>query len=288
MDGPYCRVSMTKTDKHGTVLEQIQATPTSTSGTLADIIDTAGGGSAAFPQSSYVRWTTKQYTHCCTLVSTRVYHTIPTSGEGESGANYDQTDYGYDVAKRRTSTVTPGGTITFDVLDARGFVVKTYVGTNDDGATENDPTGGGATGNNMVLVTQTEYDNDADGGDGNLTKQTQYVDGTETRVTSFSYDWRNRRTASDGEIDFYQKQYYDNLDRVTKTERYDTTSGGNLISRSETKYDNRGRVYQTVRYGVGPSTGTVGNSLTDNTWYDAAGNTIKQLPAGSKLFTKTT
>ncbi len=140
----------------------------------------------------------------------------------------------------------------------------------------------------MVLVTQREYDNDADGGDGNLTEQTQHVDGTETRVTSFSYDWRNRRTASDGEVDFYQKNYHDNLGRVTKTERYDTTSGGNLIARSETKYDDRGRVYQTVRYAVDPSTGTVGNSLTDNTWYDAAGNTIKQLPAGSKLFTKTT
>ena len=140
----------------------------------------------------------------------------------------------------------------------------------------------------MVLVTQREYDNDADGGDGNLTEQTQHVDGTETRVTSFSYDWRNRRTATDGEIDFYQKDYHDNLNRVTKTERYDTTSGGNLIARNETKHDDRGRVYQTVRYGVDPSTGTVGNSLTDNTWYDAAGNTIKQLPAGAKLFTKTT
>jgi RHS repeat-associated protein len=31
----------------------------------------------------------------------------------------------------------------------------------------------------------------------------------------------------------------------------------------------------------------VGNSLTDNTWYDAAGNVIKSLPSGAKLFTKT-
>lgn len=45
--------------------------------------------------------------------------------------------------------------------------------------------------------------------------------------------------------------------------------------------------YQTIRYAVDPSTGTVGNSLTDNTWYDAAGNAIKQLPSGSDLFTKT-
>ena len=61
----------------------------------------------------------------------------------------------------------------------------------------------------------------------------------------------------------------------------------NLIARSETKFDDRGRVYQTIRYGVDPSTGNVGNALTDNNWFDAAGNLIKQLPAGSKLFTKT-
>jgi hypothetical protein len=80
---------------------------------------------------------------------------------------------------------------------------------------------------------------------------------------------------------------YDNLDRVTKNERFDTTSTGNLIAKSETKFNDRGQVYQTIRYAVDPSTGTVGNSLTDNTWYDAAGNAIKQLPSGSDLFTKT-
>ena len=107
-----------------------------------------------------------------------------------------------------------------------------------------------------------------------------------TRVTKYSYDFRGRRIATDGEIDFYEKRTYDNLDRVTKVDRHDTTSGGNLIARSETKYDDRGRVYQSVHYGVDPSTGTVGNSLTGNKWYDAAGNLIKELPAGSKLFTK--
>jgi len=182
---------------------------------------------------------------------------------------------------------TPGGTITFTVFDVRHNPTKVYVGTDDTGATSDDPTGGGATGNNMVLVTENEYDSGNDGDDGNLTKQTAHVDATSTRVTSITYDWRNRRTDTDGEIDYYEKTYYDNLDRTTKNERYDTTANGNLIARSETKYDDRGRVYQTIRHGVDPSTGTVGNSLTDNTWYDAAGNVIKHLPAGAKLFAKT-
>ena len=79
--------------------------------------------------------------------------------------------------------------------------------------------------------------------------------------------------------DLYEKVYYDNLDRVFKTERYDTSASGNLIAREETRYDDLGRVYQTIRYAVDPSTGSVGNRLTDNTWYDAAGNVMKQLPA---------
>ena len=48
---------------------------------------------------------------------------------------------------------------------------------------------------------------------------------------------------------------YDNLDRVTRTERYNTALSGNLIARSDTSYDDRGRVYQQVRYGVDPTTG---------------------------------
>ena len=75
---------------------------------------------------------------------------------------------------------------------------------------------------------------------------------------------------------------------MTKSERFDTTASGNLITKSETKFDDLSRVYQSIRYAVDPSTGTVGNSLTDNTWFDEAGNVIKQLPSGAKQFVKTT
>ena len=91
----------------------------------------------------------------------------------------------------------------------------------------------------------------------------------------------------DGELDYFEKRYYDNLDRVVKTERYDTTEQGNLIARSESFYDDRDRVYQTKRYAIDVSDGTVGNALVSNTWYDAVGNKIKEQPAGSQAFTKT-
>ena len=66
----------------------------------------------SFPQCSYVRWTTTQYLDCRFVASQRVYKLVPTSGEGSSGTNYDETEFGYDVMKRRYRTVTPGGTIT--------------------------------------------------------------------------------------------------------------------------------------------------------------------------------
>jgi hypothetical protein len=275
-------------DAGGRVNEQIEATAPSTDGSLAEIIGGAGGGAAAFPQSSYTRWSTFQFTDCCLAASRRVYYEIPTSGEGASGTNSDETDYGYNVMKRHNRTVSPGGSITDIVYDARGRVLGTYVGTNDDGATEDDPTGGGLDpDNNMVIITSNEYDDGSDGGDGNLTEVTQHVNETTTRITSMGYDFRNRNVTTDGEVDYFQKLHYDNLDRVVKTERYNTTAIGHLIARSETNYDDRGRVFQSVRYAVDPSNGDVGNGLKDNSWFDASGNVVKSQPAGSSLFTKT-
>jgi hypothetical protein len=161
-------VSITKFDENGLVQEEIAATRANTSGKLS--------ASDTFAQSSYVRWTTHQYTDCCFLASTRTYCAIPTSGDGVEGTNYDQVNIGYDTSKRQNRQVTGGGTITRTVFDSRSMPSSIYVGTDDTGATAGDPTGGGATGNNMVIVTAYEYDSGADGGDGLLTKETQHVD----------------------------------------------------------------------------------------------------------------
>ncbi|MFN0052358.1 MAG: RHS repeat-associated core domain-containing protein, partial [Planctomycetales bacterium] len=213
----------------------------------------------------------------------------PASGTGASGTNYDQTDFGYDVMKRQNRVVTPGGTITRTVFNSRGLPISSWIGTNDTGATSTDPTGGGASGNNMVQVSGVEYDGNAAGGDGNVTTHTACVDSNSAnnRVTTFTYDFRNRRTDTDGEIDFYEQVCYDNVDRVVRKDRRDTTAAGNLISRTVVRFDDRGAVYQTATYAVDPATGAIGNALTSNTWRDGAGNVIKSLPAGSSSFTKT-
>jgi RHS repeat-associated protein len=292
-------VSITQQDAAGHPIAQIQAVRLSTAGKLT--------ASDTFLQSSYVRWTTHQYGSFGQQLSTRVYHAIPTSGEGLSGTHYAQTTYGYDAIDRQNYQKTPGGTITRTTFDVYGHAAAVYVGTNDTAATDADPTGGNATSNNMVLVSESIYDGggcrSCGSGTGNLTQQIQHVDAATTRVTNYRYDWRSRREYEVLEPDAqgrvtYTRTYYDNLNRPVKVERYydadddasypsgSIDAGDLLLARSETSYDNRGRVYQTLIYAVA-DTGVVGNALVQNTWYDAAGHAIKQQSPGSQAFTKT-
>src|SRR5690606_11166608 len=108
-----------------------------------------------------------------------------------------------------------------------------------------------------------------------------------TRVTDFDYDCRNRQTVTEGEEDYCVPNEYDNLNRIVQVNQYDGTTAGNLIGRGETLFDERGKTYRTKSYAADPSTGTVGDALVSNRWYDAAGNNIKTLGAGSETFTKT-
>ena len=110
------------------------------------------------------------------------------------------------------------------------------------------------------------------------------------RVVEHEYDWRDRLVTTitdDGTYVVNTVSTLDNLGRATAVEDKRDDSGNLvLIGKRETKYDTRGRVYRTLRYAVSDS-GTVGNSLADNTWYDAGDNVLKSQPAGSQRFTKT-
>jgi hypothetical protein len=150
----------------------------------------------------------------------------------------------------------------------------------------------------MVLVTEQECDDTGctgcSGGGGHLASVTQHVDATTTRVTEYQYDWRGRQEyvippADDQGRTVYTRQHFDNLDQVIKVERYheQSPSADILISRQETFLDDLGRTYETRRYAVNPTTGSVGNYLAGYTWYDAAGNVIKQQAEGRRSFSKT-
>ncbi len=188
----------------------------------------------------------------------------------------------------------PGGTITRTVFEARSLEESTWIGTNDTDATDSDPTGNSAVGNNMKKVTQFQYDDGVTGGggDGNLTKITRPVNDTSAndRITEMEYDWRDRLTTTitdDGVYEIHEIQTLDNLGRtsVVETKREETTPV--LIGKTETKYDTRGRVYRNLVYAISDS-GGIGNSLQSNQWFDAGNNVIKSLPSGSNAFTKTT
>ena len=136
----------------------------------------------------------------------------------------------------------------------------------------------------------------------------QYVDASTMRATEFGYDWRERRTHVHGEKDAmgnltYTVQTYDNMNRVTKSERFlhvpgsamgGGSSGGEmvipdsarLLARTEQFYDERGRVWKTEQSVVNPATGAVNGKLLGQSWYDAAGRVIKQIEPGANHFSK--
>jgi RHS repeat-associated protein len=265
-------VRITKTDSIERPLDEIAAVRNNTAGRLSP--------ADSFPQSTWVRWTSRAYG--TGLDTTRVYHLIPASGPGSATTHYGQSDVGYDVMRRAVREKAPGGTITRTVYHMMGWPLETWAGTNDTGATDGNPGGSGGA-NNMRKIRTLAYDGGNDKGDGNLTQMTLHENASVNRVTGYGYDWRNRRTSVDGEIDFYEAYDHDNLDRVVKVERRNTTGGGALVSLAETFYDRLGRVYRTKQYS---SQGTGGPALTSDTWFDAAGNVIKQASPGSRLFQK--
>ncbi|HEX7375606.1 MAG TPA: RHS repeat-associated core domain-containing protein [Pirellulales bacterium] len=292
-------VSITITDSDNNVTDQIQAIRSTTSGPLLPT-DT-------FPQTSWTRWTHNIFNDNDQRTATQIYYAIPASGGGTRGVNYNETDFGFDSLGRPNRVSNGGGTITRTVHDPRNLPLSIWVGTNDTGAADTDPSGVSAflplppgegrgegalpasNGNNMVAVQINEFDGNASGGDGNLTLQTLPVDANpaNNRDTAFAYDWRNRQIQTTAAQDWYQVNTLDNLDRAILVQQYSQATN-TLIRQNSTNFDNRGRAYQSLRYGVDDNTGAVGNVLIGNTWFDPVGNVLMTLPAGSQAFTAST
>ena len=280
-------VTITKRSTDGTTHDQITATRGST-------VESTGAltSSDSFAQSSWVAWTQTLTDIFGRPVSTRVYHLIPGSGSGSAGTNYIETSFGRDELSRQNETVSPNGTISRVVFNSRSLTDSQWMGTDDTGATDSDPTGGGASGNNMLQFSEYEYDGGSEGKNGLLTKITQMVNATagDNRVTEMEYDWRDRlinKIASDGSHEFHQKPTLDNLSRATSNKAYRDDSGTlKLIAQSEDFYDDRGRIFRNKTYSVSDA-GLAGNALESNQWFDENGQTIKSSSPGSEVFTKT-
>jgi RHS repeat-associated protein len=280
-------VSITQYDYDRRVTDEIQA-EVSTSERISS--------ASSVSQSDYLRWSRSFYNDAGQLTKRWVYFDILTSGDGVKDTNYNELLLGYDLLNRRNKQVSGGGTIERMVYDVRDLMVSSWMGTNDDGATDEDPTGGGSDpDNNMVQMSAMEYDDGNAGGNGNLTKETICVDKDvnegpgENRETRYAYDWRDRREKTIAEEDQYARVVYDNQSRVTQSERYhgDPDGGSStLLAKEEKFYDTRNRVYLEKAYGVG-SSGTLGNALETKRWYNGVGREIKRQQAGSRVWTKT-
>ena len=227
-------VSVEITDADGNATHDVQATvvsdgsaawaaTTSSTGvslSTTPLSDLAALGNVTQSRSAYTAWTSYTYENQ-QLVATQVYYNIPSSGTGTASVvgdannaadhNYNQTQYGYNANGLLEWMETPNGTIIWNVLDVRGDVLSTWVGTNDNtpsefaawlanpsNSTARAYTAGGA---NMVEVSANLYD-----ADGDVTQTTDYqyasaasdwsVATPTARVTQDFYDWRDRLVAT--------------------------------------------------------------------------------------------
>jgi RHS repeat-associated protein len=248
----------------------------------------------AFPKENCISWDCSLWDDRDRLLCKRSYFAIPESGDGVRGINFVETTYDYDAGFRPKRVVAANGTITRTVYDTRRRVSEVWLGTDDTGATDTDPSGGGAAGNNMKKTVMYEYDGGSATGDSLVTKITRPVDDTSgnDRETRNTYDTRDRLVKTRGADNHYCVKYtYDNLDRVTAVEQYDPDDNvsTNLIAKREISYDNLGRMFKCVRRGVTIGTGATtddAHSLRDELWYDEVGNLLKLLGRGRRTFQK--
>jgi len=253
------------------------------------------------PQSRWTRWTRTIYSQAGLRLAVRRYVKIPSSDrevdgqpvEGFAGVDYLQESLGYDSMLRVNRSVSPGGTIQRSVFDARALVLEGWVGTNDTGATDDDPTGGGAVGNNMRCVEINTWDEGRAGQAGSLIEQRRPVNDTsgDDLVDEFAYDFRGRRVeaaTNDGTRQLIDITSWDNLDQPLATTRYQTdVTTANRIAHSETDYDALSRVWRVRQYGV-EANGDLAAALTAERWYDPCGLLIKSTqPQQGGVYQKT-
>jgi len=113
-------------------------------------------------------------------------------------------------------------------------------------------------------------------GDGSLTTQTALVAPGLDRTTTYSYDFRDRRTIVQAPQAPHELVVYDNLDRVIQRGVFSSVptsmTNTNRGSYTETAYSQRGLVYQQ-RVAMVPSSASP-SFLETNRWFDEVGRVV--------------
>ncbi|MGA2502229.1 MAG: hypothetical protein ABSH20_31180, partial [Tepidisphaeraceae bacterium] len=201
--------------------------------------------SAALPTSSYSSWTHNDYAAQADtshgyhgagyLIDAQVYTAIQATPPA-----YTETFYRYDSMGRQNEAEDSPPTITQTVYDARGLVTSVFAGSSD--GTLWPGQSGPPAASNMAETTANQYDGGSPGGDGLLTRTTQYVDATpaDNLVTLYAYDWRDRlttTTSSKGTTTTVDVNVYDNQDRAIEQSAYQgSVAEANRIGESLASY----------------------------------------------------
>ena len=247
--------------------------------TVIDAVYSSAGippEATVFAQNTWVRWTMSLFSKADKLTEEWKYFVIPAMGYGTQSVNYGKKLFAYDGAGRLNQTTCAGGTVDKTTFNAMGWAVQEELGTS-----------AGLT----VTEIKEYYDN------GTLKKVTLPVDSTSAndRITEKTYDFRQRlredRTSVEkdggGTWVLISAFGYDNRDLRTSVTDYHTAVSNASRTRYQTQsWDALGRLYRTLTYAVDGS-GNLGNALTDNRYYDTAGQIARDAPSGSTLTTVT-
>lgn len=222
--------------------------------------------------------------------------TYSTSADfGTEGAHFLRTRYSYEKRGRQARVQGPDGTISEVFCDSQSRSIMTWAGTDDTPSSDlnSDGTidwrdfryavlnsGAAPAGTVMFKTGESIYDSGAVG-DSNLTQSRAFYGDTQFYTTDYQYDWRNRVVGQRGADGVASLSTLDNLGEAILSQNYADLDGdfvldsGELRGQSQSLYDDQDRLYRTYIYEVDPVTGTAGDRLTSNVWYNARGLTIK-------------
>ena len=259
-------VSITISGVGGKVLKEILAARDNAEGRLL--------ATDVFPQSSYVSWT-KHFYEGRNRITTRVYTTIPKTGEGVQGKNYEETTFLRDEFGRQNLTIAPNGLITKRKQNWRDHTVEVWQGSDEA---------------NLLLMTEMIYGGEGScptcsGRGSNPRVVVQHIDDEKTRITENVYDWQGRLIETFGEEDangqfISTKNSYDNLGRVVKTEQFvNDAFESRLVARSESFYTPQGQAWCQTQSASDPKTGELVETKKSLVWFDAKGRGIKSQSA---------
>ena len=226
---------------------------------------------------------------------------LATPGNAAEGIHYYVQSGGtYDVQGRMVLGEDVLGNVTATVYDDDGRPIQTWVGTDATGATAQDPSGGGAAGNNMVQIGGSIYDSygemdqslrlkpnlttlgtfDVSGGDALATDyEEKYV--TSGGAATSRVSWSK---PADG-VSPWTQQVYDVQGRMVKSVTYPNASTSYVLTKTTQVYDDssagKGRLVASRVHEADGNGGTSGNYLETTYAYDGAGRQFKTSTPGS-------